>query len=122
MKINPRINIEERSDYLRFHVIGVDSLKVSIEYFTSIAEKCRKCGYKSVLIIEELQGQLSIMEMYELCTQLPDLFLGLKLAFVDLVSEHIVMNKFRENLVVNRGCDARVFTNEKEAEHWLSFS
>ena len=113
------VQFEERDGYLRCHVTGTDSLAFSIGYFRSVAEECRKRGFTKALIVEELEGQLRTLDLYTLVEQLPELFQGIKLAFVDTVLDHRQGNLFGETVGINRAMHGKVCADEQEAVNWL---
>ncbi len=118
--MRPQIETQVCDGYLLFHVTGSDSLEYSTEYFSSIAQECKQKDYKKALVIEELEGQLSTVDMFELGKRLSKIMSGIWVAFIDLVPEHHQENRFAENVAVNRGGTARVFQDRSEAENWLN--
>lgn len=118
--MRPQIETQVRDGYLLFNVTGSDSLEFSTEYFSSIANECKQRGFKKALVIEELEGQLSTVEMFELGKRLSKIMGGIQVAFIDLVPEHHKDNCFAENVAVNRGGTAQVFQDISRAKNWLN--
>jgi len=113
------VKYTEREEYLLFQVEGDDSLQASLDYWREIGEKCHQSGHKKALVIENMSGQLSTHELYLACEKLPSLVHGTKVAFVDLVSNHMEGNNFGELVAQNRGCWIMVFQDEDVAIKWL---
>ena len=114
-----RIDFEEKEGYLRCHVTGVDSLRFSKEFWTSASEKCRSIGMTKILLVEDLEGSLSTMEMFEIGELASECMRGLRVAFVDLRQEDYKDNEFGETVCLNRGGLCRLFRDEQTAEQWL---
>ena len=131
--MNLEITTEELSDCLRFQIRGVESSAESIEYWSIVAKECNQRGYTKALVIEEHEGQLSVVDMNLVCEQLPSILQGLTVAYVDTDPDHLSLNKFGEDVVVIEGrqdmrrrnvkpvasCQARVFSTEEDARRWL---
>lgn len=116
-----RITLEHRSQYLYVYVSGEhDSYEISRRYWLEVADECAKTGYKKVLIEEDIEETVSIPEVYQLASELPQMgFQGVRVAFFDRFAEHEDLNQFAELVATNRGLLARVFNNLEEAENWL---
>ena len=113
------IKCTEREGYLVFNVEGEDSLQTSLDYWKEIGEKCHQSGHKKALVIENMSGQLSVQDLYAACEKLPSLVRGIKVAFIDLLPDHIEGNDFGELVAQNRGCWIMVFPDEDVATKWL---
>lgn len=113
------ITVDESHGYLTIHVKGKDSLSFSLEYWRKIGEICRQKNVNKVLVIEELEGQISVSDMFALCEQLPKLVGGIDIAFIDIEKEHSKDNLFGETVARNRGCNIKDFTDEHQAAKWL---
>jgi hypothetical protein len=115
------LSFEYRRQYLYAFVTGEkDSYEISRQYWTEIAEECKKIGIKKVLVEEDIKENVSMSEMYRIASELPELgFFGIRLAFVDRQIEQHQLNQFGETVATNRGLFSRVFNNFEEAEKWL---
>lgn len=113
---------EKRKDYFYTYVGDCkDSLEVSKEYWLRALNTCSKNKYKKMLIEENLDGELSSSEIYELSVGIAELdFKDIAVAFVDRHIEHKESNQFGESIVTTRGLRIKVFNTIKEAEEWLS--
>ena len=116
-----QITFEHRSQYLYIYVSGEhDSYEISRRYWLEVADECGKTGYKKVLIEEDIEETVSLAEVYQLASELPQMgFQGVRVAFYDRFAEHADLNQFGELVATNRGLLARVFNNLEEAENWL---
>ncbi len=111
--------VEEYPGYIVFRVSGQDSLQFSMDYWQKVGQVCNEKKVYKALIVEDLQGQISMSEMYELCEALPHFVLGLDIAFIDNDPEHSYDNLFGETVARNRGVNINDFSNEKDAIAWL---
>lgn len=115
------LRFEKRPQYLYAFITGQqDSLEASRKVWAKISAECQALGYKKVLVEEEVETNVELVEMYDLCAELVDLgFHGVQIAFVDRVAEQSADNLFAEDVAVNRGLWGRVFSSVAEAEAWL---
>jgi hypothetical protein len=113
------LTYEDRQDYLYVHMEGPESLSAAIQFWEDLSDKAKDEGLKRFLIVDEVDGKLSQMEIFELSVRISCLFLGAKIAYVDPKDETFELNKFGGLVVLNRGVLARVFRTEKEAAVWL---
>lgn len=114
------IQFEHHHDYLHARVTGEkDSAEISISFWKEIAAECKKYGYKKLLVEENIQGNISDDEIYEITSVITDLFENVMIAFYDHQMPHYNMNKIGETLVLNRGVIGRVFDDIEKARQWL---
>jgi hypothetical protein len=116
-----QINFEHRSQYLYVYVSGEhDSYEISRRYWLEVADECGKTGYKKVLIEEDIEETVSLPEVFQLASEIPQMgFQGVRVAFFDRFAEHEDLNQFAELVATNRGLIGRAFNNFEEAENWL---
>ncbi len=116
-----RLTFNPKPQYLHVHVeSNTDSYELSIRFWNEIAAECKQNKWKKVLVEEDIPEDISVAEAFELASELPQIgFFGVKIAFVDHYIEQEEMNKFSEMVAVNRGLNAKIFTNTNEAEKWL---
>lgn len=115
------IQFEERDGYLYAFISGKEeSVFLALKYWKYIIDECKKRGFEGLLVEEDFPNQLSATDMYTITSGISKMEpLGLKIAFVDRVSEHNKLNLFGETVAVNRGVNGRVFTEIEDAEAWL---
>jgi hypothetical protein len=115
------VRFENRESYLLAHITGRgEELETTRTTWRSIATECKQRGFTRVLILEEIAGELPIMDQYAFADGLTKLgFDGIKAAFVDAKPEQFTNNKFAEDVAVNRGAHGRMFATVVEAEAWL---
>lgn len=115
------LTFEERDGYLFASVKGeADNFEVSAGYWQEVAEKCQRIGAKKVLIVEDLPGDSSMAEVYQLASALPQMgFYNIKVAFVDEHIDQQELNQFGELVAINRGLHGKIFNNVSEAEKWI---
>jgi hypothetical protein len=115
------LNFEYRQDYLYAFVgEGKDSLAVSKEFWLRVLTESKKQQYYKVLVEEDLDGKISLPELYDLAVWLTKLqFENVLIAFFDRRTDHWELNKFGELIATNRGFRITVFENINMAEKWL---
>jgi hypothetical protein len=115
------LTFEYRPEYLyAFVTAEKDSYEISKQYWTEIAEECKKSGTKKVLIEEDIKENISMQDMYRFASEIPQLgFFGIRVAFVDRQEGQHQLNQFGETVATNRGLFSRVFSNFVEGEAWL---
>ena len=116
-----KLTFEYRPQYLYAFVTGEkDSYEISKQYWQEIAAECQKAGIKKVLIEEDIAQNVSMSDMYQFCSEIPQLgFFGIRVAFVDRQQEQQRLNQFGETVATNRGLLSRVFNNCEDGEKWL---
>ena len=115
------LTFEYRPQYLYVFVTGEqDSYEISKQYWTEIADECRRTGVKKVLIEEDIAENVSMPDMYKFASEIPQLgFFGIRVAFVDRQENQQQLNQFGETVATNRGLFSRVFNNFEDGETWL---
>ncbi|MBD3243974.1 MAG: hypothetical protein GF331_25500 [Chitinivibrionales bacterium] len=113
------IRIESHDDYLLFVIRGTDSLVFSLQYLRLVGEECRSRGYRKAMVIEDLDGQLTTMDMYHLGEQVTSLLEGVQVALVDTHPSHREGNRFGEIVARNRGARIQLFGDVNRARQWL---
>lgn len=116
------IRFEHRAEYLYAYVSGEkDSVEISAQYWSEIAEECRKNNCQKILVEEDIPEAIaSVFEIYQFASELPRLgFAGIYIAFVDRYIEQNELNEFVELIAGNRGLKGRLFNDVNEAEKWL---
>lgn len=121
IKAGFKLKFDYSDEYLYAFVYeGVDSFEVSIEYWLSILKECREKNYNKVLVVEDLEGNVSFDEAYRLSNTLTQSdFTNIVVAFVDKYIEHQELNRFSELFVSNRGLRVKVFNEVESAKTWL---
>jgi hypothetical protein len=116
-----KLTFEHRPQYLYAFVTGdKDSYEISKQYWQEIADECKKTGVKKVLIEEDLRENVSMPDMYQFASEIPQLgFFGIRVAFVDRQPDQQQLNQFGETVATNRGLLSRVFDNFEDGEKWL---
>lgn len=107
--------------YLHASITGSDSPFVTQSYFNELCDICEKEKLHNVIVEEDLEGNLSITELYDVANLLTRriLDLNLKIAFYDHNPEHWESNKFAETVSVNLGWNIKLCRTLDEAKDWL---
>jgi len=114
------IRFEDRKEYLYVHVEGQDSLETSISYWQEVSRQAEADGFKKILIEEDLEGQLTDLDIYQLTSDFLEMGLGkFLIGFVDIREENTNRIRFGELVATNRGIRGKIFETVDEAEAWL---
>jgi len=116
------ITFEQREGYLYARVEGpFDSYEISNAYWQEVAEECQKTQNRKLLLDERLDSVMpSMTEVFQGASERCHMGLaGIKIAFVDSLSDHHEFNLFGELVATNRGLYCKVFNNLKQGENWL---
>lgn len=116
-----KLDFHHKEKYLQASVSGeTDSLEISRKYWREIADECKKLKCGKLLIIEDIKAVVSMMEMYQIASEIPQMgFHGVRIAFVDQYIEQQSLNEFGEIVATNRGIHGKIFNDVAEAEQWL---
>ncbi|MDQ3039422.1 MAG: hypothetical protein M3R16_06455 [Pseudomonadota bacterium] len=112
--------IERRALYLFAKVSGPhDTLQISIDYWTEIAEECFRASADRLLVLEELAEKSAAVDMAQMIRLLPQMgFKDMRIAFVD-PKEDLTMLVFAEVRAMEVGLTGHVFGVVEAAERWL---
>ena len=114
-----KTTIEEREGYIFARMEGPESHEAAVRFWHDLAEAAEKSGRDRFLVVDDVDGTLSISEHYDISLVVARLFASRRIAYVDAKEETYAKNKFGETVVVNRGVNAEVFRLEDEALDWL---
>lgn len=115
-----QISFEQRPKYLYVYVEGdKDSYAISHAYWTEVARECAEKQVKHVMIDENLTESVSVAEMYQIASEIPGMFSGIRIAFVDRHADQAEINEFGELVAQNRGVTGKFFVDVPSAEAWL---
>jgi hypothetical protein len=108
-------------DHLRAQVDGQhDTYEISLAYWTLIAEECRRRSVQRVLVVENIVEAGHTVDLAQLVDAMVALgFRDIRIAFVDLVDEHLRAMEHAEILARERDISGRVFADERDALRWL---
>lgn len=115
-----QISVEQRPDYLYVYVEGEkDSYAISKAFWTEVALECERVKASRVMVDENLLENVSVADMYRIASEIPSMFSGISIAFVDRHADQAELNEFGELVAVNRGVTGKFFVHAKDAEEWL---
>jgi regulator of replication initiation timing len=112
-----QLSFEVFDQYLKIHLSGGNLYAEIGEILTTIKRLSEENSRTRILIDAVNVSGLSEMEKYFIGEQSANMF-GHKTKAV-IVSKPELINKFLENVVVNRGGRLRVLSSEQEALRWL---
>ena len=116
------LTIIEKPTYLHFVVTGENSRDTVARYMEEVIRICTERNFPRALVEERLQGpRLGTIDVFCLSAAMSMRYIGTlkSLAYVDVHAVGDTM-KFAENVAVNRGFPARVFSTVAAAEKWLT--
>jgi hypothetical protein len=115
------IEFEHRPKYLYAFVSGKDdSLEITRSYWQKMLDECRAHGFDKLLVEENLEGSLSMHEVYEFASEYSQMgFREILVAFIDRQPEQRQLHRFGELVATNRGGRIRVFDSVSDAKQWL---
>ena len=112
------ITITEKSGCLFIRAAGYYSLENMKDLFATIVSKSEECGYNHVLLnTNEVAGSIPELDRFLLGEHAASLWRPkLKMA---IVSQPENINKFAENVAVNRGANLQILDDDEKALEWL---
>jgi hypothetical protein len=114
-----QIQIEPKAAYLYVHVEGPFELFQAKEFHQRILDMSSAHGLSRILIdSRQLKGNISTMDRFEAGSFSEIKPSKLQTAIV-ASEEHILPDKFYENVTNNRGINTKVTSNINEALDWL---
>lgn len=115
------IEFQQRPKYLYALVSGRhDNIENARKCWLEMLDACHKFDYRKLLVEENIEGNISMEEMYKLASEFPEMgFRDILVAFVDLHPSHQKLNRFGETVATNRGGRVRVFDTVAEAKEWI---
>ena len=110
--------IEAKGEYIFVEYDEPYLKSVLIEMMRETHQKSKELGcYKLLGDISKMRGSVGTMDRFEMGVRGADLFRGgYKIALVYQPEE---INRFAETVSVNRGLNARIFGDKKDALEWL---
>ena len=113
------LTFEDRGTYLYAHLTGMDSFAASLSYWNDIADKVRASGYNKVLVHENLIGEVSEGEIFDIMMDILPAGTGISVAFFDENQDDTQINELGQLIASNRGATIRIFQTLADAEKWL---
>lgn len=112
--------LERKALYLFAKVSGPrDTLQISIDYWTEIAEECARSPVERLLVLEELDEKSTVTDMAQMIQLLPQMgFKDIRIAFVD-PKEDVELLAFAEVRALELRLTGHVFGAVDAAEAWL---
>ena len=108
-------------EFLRVTVTAEDDYQTSLKFFTELAQACKEYHCLNILAISN-STPLETMDAFYHANILKEVGFTFKhrIAWVEMNPKAREMDKFIENVIVNRGViQMKVFSNESEAKQWL---
>ena len=112
------LSFEDRGTYLYAYLTGRDSFVASLSYWNEIIKKVTELGYSKLLVHENLTGEVSEGEMFEIVTNLLKSGHGISAAFFDENASDEAINALGELVAGNRGIQIQIFKTLDAARQW----
>ena len=114
------LKFENKGNYLYVFATGPkDSLIIAKKMWGAIYSKAKELELNSILVEEDFPNQLSTFDMHDIGEFIAEKFMGIKIAHVDRQISDIELNKFVENVAINRGAIGKIFNKIENAVKWL---
>ncbi len=98
-----------------------NSGQIIVDAFACILAECRAIKVSKVFVEHKTPKPLSTSEAYDAAVGVVDLnFAGIRIAYLDRDATHLETNQFGELVAVNRGVIGKAFSDQAEAEAWLT--
>lgn len=111
---------KDRGDYLFVSIEGDESYASALHFWEDLVGKKTRDGFRKIMIVDQVSGRLSTIELHKLSEMISSLFIGSRIAFVDPKEETFEDNKFGETVILNRGGQiVKLFQSEEAALEWL---
>ncbi|MEE9368502.1 MAG: hypothetical protein V3V05_06515 [Pontiella sp.] len=110
---------EDRSTYVYAYLTGTDSFSASLSYWNEIADKTKALGYRKVLVHENLLGDITEGEVFELVKDLLETSREIQVALFDENNTDSRINARGQLFASNRGATVRIFKSLGDAEQWI---
>jgi len=119
------VKLQAHANHLEFRVFGDrlagDAVTDADLVGQQVLEQCRAHEINNILLILELTGAVSAIDIYQIVTNSEQYGWrhDLKMALVDLNRDSLADSQFTETVAVNRAYRVRAFDNERDASEWL---
>ena len=114
------LKTEDRGSYLYAHLTGQDSFEASLSYWNEIADKVKELDAKKLLVHEDLTGEVTEVEIYDIMMDLVNSGLAdLKIAFYDENHTDAALNSLGKLVANNRGANVMILNSLKAAQGWI---
>jgi hypothetical protein len=116
-----KTNMRLTSGHLFVDVDGVFSVEYACDVIDQTLKKCLECSEKRVLMdVRKMSGDMSVMDRFNVALHARVLAIyGIKTAMIGR-DDQILPDNFLENVLVNRGVEARILTTPEQGEQWLA--
>jgi len=121
--LNYTLLFEDRGSYLYAHLAGEDSFAASLSYWNEIADKVKELDCSKLLVHENLTGEVTGAEMYDLITDLQQSDLTkIQIAFIDENLDDAALNHMGGHIAASRGANIQIFKSLNDAQYWIEHS
>ncbi|MEQ1642062.1 MAG: hypothetical protein ABL959_01295 [Pyrinomonadaceae bacterium] len=116
-----KLTFEPGSEYLYAYIESdIDSYEIALAYWQEIAGQLFERNLKRVLVHENILGELSDTDTFQLASELRSIgFSNVKIAILDNHAAHRRSTEFGVLVGTNRGLRAQSFDTADEAVTWL---
>jgi len=113
------LDFEARENDLYAHLSGKDSFAASLDYWNQIVDQVQQLNVTKVLVHENLTGEVSEDELFDVIMDILPPSSGIQVAFYDENDADRSINEFGRLVSNNRGADIQIFQSLETAEKWI---
>ncbi|MBT8043124.1 MAG: hypothetical protein KJN98_08130 [Pontiella sp.] len=115
-----QLEFENCGSYLYARLSGKDSFPASLSYWNKIADQIKQTKHDRLLVHENLIGELTEAEMYDLVVDLQDSgLIDVRIAFFDENPADESLNNLGQLVANHRGGDVCIFKSLSTARRWI---
>ena len=111
---------DAKPDFLFVSISGAESFEEAARFWKNLALKVHEEKISKVMVLDQVSGRLSTLEVHQIGELISKLFRGVRIAFVDPKEETYSDNEFGETVIQNRAGRVFLFRSISEAELWLT--
>jgi hypothetical protein len=112
------VDVRDQSKFVQFKLSGDESLDFALSYWRRVGDECGRKGQKKAMVINNLRGSLSSIDMNELSSRVSGHLRGLKIALVCRGSQDYA-RQLADIVSRRTGSKINIFPGETQAEQWL---
>ena len=115
------ISFEKKEDYIHFKITGELYDSDDFHKMKDMCDITRQHGYSKILVdVRDFNYFLSTLKRFNISEYWVKISIESDYIKTAVLGDGEKMDKFTENVIVNRGGNFKLFTDEQDAINWLS--
>jgi hypothetical protein len=115
-----KISFEKKDGYIHFKIKGEFKESKDFSKIKNLGEISKKYGFSTILVdVIKLNYNFDTLKRFQLSEYWVKICRDLGFIKTAILGNEDKMDKLSENVIINRGFDFRLFTDEKLAVDWL---